>query len=73
MQQATLQIDGMSCGHCVAGVQKALTGLEGVNVKSVSVGSATIQYDESRVSGAQIDAAIDAAGYTVHRGDGARA
>ena len=73
MQQTTLQIDGMTCGQCVARVQKALTGLDGVTVERVSVGSATIDYDASRVSGVQLDAAIDAAGYTVRRGEGARA
>ena len=73
MQQTTIHIDGMSCGHCVGRVQKALTGLEGVKVKNVSVGSATVEYDESRISPVQLDAAIDAAGYTVRRADAARA
>ncbi len=65
MRETTLHIDGMSCDHCVARVQKALTGLDGVTVKNVSVGSATIEYDESRVPRAQIDAAVGATGFTV--------
>lgn len=73
MQQATLQIDGMSCGHCVGRVQKALSSLDGVTLKGVSVGSATLEYDESRISAAQIDSAIDAAGFSVLRVDGAPA
>lgn len=73
MQQTTLHIDGMSCGHCVGRVQKALNSLDGVTLKDVSVGSATVEYDEARISPAQLDAAIDAAGYTVSRADGAPA
>lgn len=73
MQQTTIHIDGMSCGHCVGRVQKALSSLDGVTLKDVSVGSATVEYDEARISPAQLDAAIDAAGYTVRRADGAPA
>ena len=73
MQQTTIQIEGMTCNHCVGGVKKALSSVEGVSVTSVNVGSATVEYDEARVSRAQIDAAIDGAGYTVRREDGARA
>lgn len=73
MQQITLRIEGMTCNHCVGSVKKALSRVEGVNVTSVNVGSATVEYDEARVSRAQIDAAIDGAGYTVRREDSARA
>ena len=59
----TLQIDGMSCGHCVARVQKALSKLEGVDVRNVAVGLAEMSYDPSRVSPGQILEAVDAAGY----------
>ncbi len=73
MQQTLLHIDGMTCNHCVGGVQKALARLEGVTVKNVSIGSATVEYDEARVSRLQIDAAIGAAGYTVRGEQGAGA
>lgn len=36
----TLTIDGMTCGHCVQAVTKALAGVSGVAVRSVAVGSA---------------------------------
>lgn len=45
MQSLTLKIDGMSCGHCVMTVQKALRALDGVQVDQVLVGSAQLQYD----------------------------
>ena len=73
VRETTLHIDGMTCNHCVGGVQKALARLEGVNVKGVSVGSATVEYDEALVSRAQIDAAIGAAGYSVRGEHGAGA
>lgn len=38
----TLTIDGMTCGHCVQAVTKALAGVTGVTVRSVAVGSAEI-------------------------------
>ena len=48
MQSLTLKIDGMSCGHCVMSVQKALRALEGVQVDQVLVGSAQLQFDPAR-------------------------
>ncbi|HYX26616.1 MAG TPA: heavy-metal-associated domain-containing protein [Thermoanaerobaculia bacterium] len=64
MQPLTLQIDGMSCGHCVARVEKALSRLDGVHVRRVDLGSAEIDYDPARTPFAQIRQAIDDAGYT---------
>jgi len=65
MERVTLNISGMTCGHCVGAVSKALRGLEGVDVESVAVGTATLNYDESSVTRAQIDAAIADEGYKV--------
>ena len=73
MQRTTLQIDGMTCDHCVGRIKKALTSLDGVMIESVSLGSAAVQYDETHVTLAEIDAAIAAAGYSVHHADVARA
>lgn len=64
MQHLTLRIDGMSCGHCVARVEKALSKLDGVHVRRVAIGSAEIDYDPERMPFAQIREAIDDAGYT---------
>lgn len=66
MQHLTLKIDGMSCGHCVARVEKALSKLDGVHIRRVDVGSAVIGYDLSRTSFARIREAIEDAGYTAH-------
>ena len=42
-QMATvLEIEGMSCGHCVEAVGRALRGVEGLEVRSVRVGGAQV-------------------------------
>jgi len=64
MQQATIDIEGMSCGHCVAGVKRALGELRGVEVQEVQVGSATVSYDPARVTPGRIAEAIRQEGYT---------
>ena len=66
MQHLTLRIDGMSCGHCVARVEKALSRLDGVGVTRVALGSAEIVYDPARTTFARIREVIDDAGYTAH-------
>ena len=66
MQHLTLKIDGMSCGHCVARVEKALSKLDGVYTRRVEVGSAEIDYDSARTPFARIREAIEDAGYTAH-------
>lgn len=63
MEQATITIQGMSCGHCVAGVKNALGQLAGVEVKEVKVGSARVAYDPQAVSAGQITQAIEGEGY----------
>lgn len=62
---ASLQfaIEGMSCGHCVAAVEKALAALPGVAASRVAVGSAQVEYDPARVSAEQMAAAIRGAGF----------
>lgn len=58
----TLAIDGMSCGHCVQAVTKALSAVAGVKVRSVVVGSAVIEAAESGTTGKAV-AALEEAGY----------
>lgn len=62
-EELTMTIQGMSCGHCVASVKKALSDVQGVDVKNVTVGSATVAYDPSRISPEQIGEAVSDAGY----------
>ena len=66
MEHLTLKIDGMSCGHCVARVEKALKKLDGVQVIRVEVGAADVVYDPAKTPFARIREAIDDAVYTAH-------
>lgn len=67
MVEKTLLLDGMSCGHCVSGVRNALESLGSVTVKNVAVGSATVVFDETRVTADQISSVVDDAGYAVRK------
>lgn len=63
MENVILTIDGMTCGHCVGQVTKALTQLDGVQVRSVKLGEALIAYDEQEITPADITRAVHEAGY----------
>ena len=63
MNRAILTINGMSCGHCVASVRKALEDVEGVRVERVAVGSATVEFDPAVASPDRIIEAVRDAGY----------
>ncbi|HEY3288129.1 MAG TPA: cation transporter [Gemmatimonadaceae bacterium] len=66
MTSLQLTIDGMSCGHCVMAVQKALRSLDGVDVQQVLVGSAALQYDPAKRTVEEIFEAVRDQGYTPH-------
>jgi len=63
MTSLTLKIDGMTCGHCVMHVQKALRALDGVDVEQVQIGSATLKYDPAKRQLDDILGAIRDEGY----------
>jgi len=63
MEHAKLQVSGMTCGHCVSRVRKALASLTGVTVTTVTVGEAEVEFDPTLQSLAAVTAALDAAGY----------
>ncbi len=63
MDELTLKITGMSCGHCVGQVTKALTRLDGVQVNSVKVGEAIVAYDQREIVPTEIIQAVNEAGY----------
>jgi Copper chaperone len=65
MQEETIEIEGMSCNHCVQAVETALRSLAGVEVRRVEVGRATVAYDPTTVNRAQITAAVEDAGFHV--------
>ncbi|MDZ4865101.1 MAG: heavy-metal-associated domain-containing protein [Gemmatimonadota bacterium] len=63
MQHLTMAISGMSCGGCVSTVRKALDAIPGTHADAVTVGSATVSYDEQRTTPAAIAQAVRDAGY----------
>ena len=65
MEHMALAIEGMTCGHCVMAVKKALGELGGVEVESVEIGAAKVGYDAARVSREQLVEAVEEEGYTV--------
>ena len=62
-QTRELTIDGMSCQMCVKHVSRALSGVGGLTVKDVRVGTAVVEYDPSVVTPDRIEGAIREAGY----------
>ncbi|MBN2355922.1 heavy-metal-associated domain-containing protein [candidate division KSB1 bacterium] len=64
MKTETIQIQGMSCHHCVMAVQNELSNLDLEKVH-VTIGQVVVEYDESQVSREEIIRAIEEAGYQV--------
>jgi copper chaperone len=62
-EQIDLQIDDMSCGHCVAAVSSALKAVPGVTVSDVRLGGATVQADLDVTTAEAIARAVKDAGY----------
>lgn len=67
MKNSTLNVEGMSCSHCVNAVTKAVTALDGVSGVSVSLEgkTVTVDFDEEKVSLESIKEAIEEEGYDV--------
>lgn len=63
MEPLTLHIEGMSCGHCLNAVTRALATLDGVEIDSVRIGRAEVRFDPARSDAARIAAAVSAEGY----------
>ena len=68
MAEALIKIEGMSCQHCVMRVRKAVDELPGVSHSEVNIGTARVEYDESKVKGTDLEQAIEKAGYKVVKG-----
>jgi len=62
-----ITIDGMTCGHCKAAVEKALAELAGVSSVSVDLSTkqAVIEYDEKVVNPAAVKQVIEDLGFDV--------
>lgn len=67
MTTITVKAPDISCGNCVAHVEKDISALEGVSSVKAEVDSklVTITYDEAKLSRDQIAEAMDDAGYPI--------
>jgi Cu+-exporting ATPase len=66
MENATLKLRGMSCASCASNIEKAIRSVPGVEACSVNFGAeqASITYDSKRTNIADIQIAVDEAGYS---------
>ena len=65
MAEITLKIGGMSCQHCVMSVKKAIDGIDGVISSDIAVGSATVEYDDTKTDREAVAEAVQSAGYKI--------
>ncbi|WEK54059.1 MAG: copper chaperone CopZ [Candidatus Cohnella colombiensis] len=65
MQNITLNVQGMSCGHCVKSVEGALSAIGANGNVDLASGTVTVEYDEAKVSVAAMKEAIEDQGYDV--------
>ncbi|QXE00998.1 copper chaperone CopZ [Terribacillus sp. DMT04] len=65
--EKTLNVQGMSCGHCKASVEGALQKLDGVSAADVNLeaGTVVVSYDEANVTVDTMKEAIEDQGYDV--------
>lgn len=70
-QTVTIDVAGMTCGHCVRSVQeelRAVPGVTDVHVDLVTGGASQVTITADRpISDEDVAAAIDEAGYTIAR------
>ena len=65
MDAAHLNIEGMTCEHCVRAIDGRLRKTPGVQVDKVVVGAVDLHYDKSKISLDEISEVISDEGYTV--------
>ncbi|MEK3979727.1 copper chaperone CopZ [Psychrobacillus sp. FSL K6-2836] len=67
VNQVTLNVQGMSCGHCVSSVEGSVGKLDGVNEVKVHLesGKVDVTFEEDKISLDVIKETIDDQGYDV--------
>lgn len=66
VREATIPIEGMSCGSCVARVKRSLKSMDGVVDVEVSLEhrNAVVRFDQAKTTPERLVAAINDLGYT---------
>jgi copper chaperone len=63
-----ITVKGMSCGHCVAAMTKALASLPGVSQVQVDLGSGRVSYEcTTPIPQEDLDRVVKAAGFELVR------
>ncbi len=67
MEKVTLNVEGMSCGHCVKAVEGSVGALNGVSSVKVDLDNkkVDIEFNEAQVTIDAIKETIDDQGYEV--------
>ncbi|HIW33801.1 MAG TPA: copper ion binding protein [Candidatus Paenibacillus intestinavium] len=65
MKNIVLNVEGMSCGHCVKSIEGALQELGATGTVDLSAKTVTIQFDESKLTLDNIKEAIEEQGYDI--------
>lgn len=61
----TLDVEGMSCQHCVANVKKSLEAVDGVTLATPDLGSGKVKIDGEKLDNERLKQAVVKAGYKV--------
>lgn len=67
MSKQTIKVNGMTCGHCKAAVEGALTKLDGVVSAAVNLEQklVDVEFDDSKVTVEKLKEEIEDNGYDV--------
>ncbi|QYK65298.1 copper ion binding protein [Paenibacillus sp. S02] len=65
MAQVTLNVEGMSCNHCVKAVEGALEKVGATGKVSLKTKQVNVEYDESKLNVEALKTAIEDQGYDV--------
>lgn len=65
MKSIVLNVEGMSCQHCVKSVREALDALGVASTVNLEQKTVSAEFDETQVSAGDISAAIEDQGYDV--------
>jgi copper chaperone len=65
MEKVTLQVEGMSCDHCVRAIEGALKEIGAAGKVNLADKTVDVQFDTGKVSLAEVKEAIEDQGYDV--------
>ncbi|OAB45348.1 copper ion binding protein [Paenibacillus glacialis] len=65
MQQVTLNVEGMSCSHCLNAVEGAVKDAGATGKVDLATKKVTVEFDENKLNVETIKKAIEDQGYDV--------